>query len=430
MSLILDIKGREVFDSRGNPTVETEVWLDSGAHGRAMVPSGASTGQHEAVELRDGDKSRFLGKGVEDAVGSVNDVLAPAMQDMDAADQRAIDMRMIELDSTPNKGKLGANAILSVSLACARAAAEESGLPLYRYIGGANACVLPLPMMNIMNGGAHSDNKVDFQEFMVVPHGASTYRESLRMGIETFHHLKKILKEKNYATSVGDEGGFAPDLGSNEEAITIILQAIESAGYKPGEQISLALDVAASELYDADKKKYVLRWSTKEELGADELIGMYKTWCEKYPILSIEDGLDEDDWDGWAKMTQVLGGKIQLMGDDLFVTNSQRFQRGIDEGICNSILIKLNQIGTVTETLEVMRLAQTHNYTCVVSHRSGETEDAFIADFAVATNSGQIKTGSASRTDRMAKYNQLLRIEEMLGDSAQFLGKKSIYCLR
>lgn len=422
MTTIVDVRGREILDSRGNPTVEVEVVLESGVIGRAAVPSGASTGEYEAVELRDGDKGRYLGKGVLTAVDNVNEIIADAILDMDAAEQVEIDQTLIELDGTPNKAKLGANAILGVSLACAKAAAECLELPLYRYIGGVRASVLPVPMMNILNGGAHADNTVDFQEFMIMPHGANSFAEALRMGAETFHSLKAVLKSKGYNTSVGDEGGFAPNLKTNEETLEIILEAIEKAGYKPGEQISIALDVAASELFNTEKGLYVFKKSSKAEKTSEEMVKIYEDLVAKYPIISIEDGLDENDWAGWKLMTDVLGGKIQIVGDDLFVTNIEKLARGIKEGVANSILIKLNQIGTLTETIDAIDMARRAGYTSVVSHRSGETEDTTLADLAVALNTGQIKTGSASRTDRIAKYNQLLRIEEELGPQAKYVG--------
>ena len=428
MTTIVEVLGREILDSRGNPTVEVEVMLESGVIGRAAVPSGASTGEHEAVELRDGDKGRYLGKGVQQAVKNVNEIIADELIDFDAVDQVAIDNMLIQLDGTENKSKLGANAILGVSLACAKAAAETFGLPLYQYIGGVNAKTLPVPMMNILNGGSHADNTVDFQEFMIMPHGAESFREALRMGAETFHSLKSVLKSKNYNTSVGDEGGFAPNLKSNEETLEIILSAIEKAGYKPGEQISLALDVASSEMYQKDKNIYSFFKSDKSEKTAEEMVEIYSNLVSKYPIVSIEDGLDENDWAGWKIMTEKLGGKIQLVGDDLFVTNTERLAQGIEKGIANSILIKVNQIGTLTETLDAIEMAKVAGYTSVISHRSGETEDATIADIAVATNAGQIKTGSASRTDRIAKYNQLLRIEEMLDTIAIYPGLKAVNC--
>jgi len=426
MTTIIDVLGREILDSRGNPTVEVEVQLESGIIGRAAVPSGASTGEHEAVELRDGDKKRYLGKGVLKAVENVNDKIADELIDFDAVDQIAIDNLLIQLDGTPNKSELGANAILGVSLACAKAAAETLGLPLFQYIGGVNAKTLPVPMMNILNGGSHADNTVDFQEFMIVPHGAETFAEALRMGAETFHSLKSVLKSKGYSTSVGDEGGFAPNLKSNEETLEIILSAIEKAGYKPGEHISLALDVAASEMYNKEKNVYQFFKSDKSEKTAEEMVDIYLKLVDKYPIISIEDGLDENDWKGWKLMTDKLKNKIQLVGDDIFVTNTEKLSRAIDEGIANSILIKVNQIGTLTETLDAIEMAKRAGYTSVISHRSGETEDATIADIAVATNAGQIKTGSASRTDRIAKYNQLLRIEEYLDITGIYPGLAAI----
>ncbi len=425
MTTILDIYAREILDSRGNPTIEVEVELEGGAVGRAAVPSGASTGEHEAVELRDGDKNRYMGKGVLKAVQNVNEIIADELVGLDATDQTYIDQIMIELDGTPNKAKLGANAILGVSMAVAKAAAEISALPLYQYLGGVNAKVLPVPMMNILNGGSHADNNVDLQEFMIAPAGATEFREALRMGAEIFHTLKKVLSEKKYNTAVGDEGGFAPDLKSNEEAVQVILQAIERAGYKPGEDVFICLDPASSEFYDKDKKLYLLA-SENKKLTSDEMVDYYANWVKKYPIVSIEDGLAEDDWSGWQTMTKKLGSKIQLVGDDLFVTNTARLSRGINEKIANSILIKVNQIGTITETLDAIEMAHKAGYTAVVSHRSGETEDSTIADLAVATNAGQIKTGSASRSDRIAKYNQLLRIEDVLGGNAIFRGK-SVY---
>jgi enolase len=422
MSIIDDVYAREILDSRGNPTIEVEVVLEDGAVGMAAVPSGASTGEHEAVELRDGDKSRYLGKGVLTAVQNVNEIIADEIIGMDAGEQPLIDQIMIDLDGTPNKSKLGANAILGVSMAAAKAAAESFGLPLYQYIGGVNAKLMPVPMMNILNGGEHADNNVDIQEFMISPAGADEFREALRMGAEVFHNLKKVLSKKNYNTSVGDEGGFAPDLKSNEEALQVILEAIEKAGYKPGEDIFICLDPASSEFYDKEKGLYILS-SENKKLSSEEMVDYYANWVDKYPIVSIEDGLDENDWDGWKVMTEKLGSKIQLVGDDIFVTNREKLSRGINENIANSILIKLNQIGTITETLDTIEMAHKAGYTTVVSHRSGETEDTTIADFVVAVNSGQIKTGSASRSDRIAKYNQLLRIEDMLGESAKFLGK-------
>ncbi len=422
---IVKVIGREILDSRGNPTVEADVHLADGSLGRAAVPSGASTGEFEAVELRDGDKSRYLGKGTLKAVKNVNEAISPAVTGLDAADQTLVDRTMLKLDGTNNKGKLGANAILAVSMAVARAQAASEMTPLYRYLGGVNARVLPVPMMNVINGGAHADNSVDVQEFMIVPVGASKFSEALRMGVETFHTLKGVLKKRGYSTSVGDEGGFAPNLKSNEEALEVLMDAITKAGFKPGEQIALAVDPASSEFYDGDKKKYVFKKSDKSEKSSDQMIEFWSNWVRQYPIISIEDGMSEGDWDGWKSLTDALGKKVQLVGDDVFVTNPEILQRGIDKGVANSILVKVNQIGSLTETLEAMRLAWSANYTTVVSHRSGETEDAFIADLAVATNAGQIKTGSASRTDRLAKYNQLLRIEQDLGDSAVYLGKKA-----
>jgi enolase len=427
MPYITDVYAREVLDSRGNPTVEVEVYTDSGAFGRALVPSGASTGEHEAVELRDGDKARYLGKGVEKAVKNVNEVIAPEVLGMDVSQQVLIDQLMIDLDGTKNKGKLGANAILGVSMACARAAADFVGLPLYLYLGGFNAKELPTPMMNIINGGSHADNNVDFQEFMVMPVGAPTFKEALRCGAEVFHALKAVLKGKGYNTAVGDEGGFAPNLGSNEEALEVIMTAIEKAGYTPGKDVMLAMDVASSEFYDKEKGVYVLAGEGGKELTASELADFYVELVDKYPIISIEDGLDENDWDGWKVLTEKLGKKIQLVGDDLFVTNTEKLSRGIENGIANSILIKVNQIGSLTETFEAIEMAKKAGYTAVVSHRSGETEDSTIADIAVATNAGQIKTGSLSRTDRIAKYNQLLRIEDELGETAKYNGIKSFY---
>jgi len=424
MTLIADIRGREILDSRGNPTVEAEVFLTSGTVGRAAVPSGASTGEHEAVELRDGDKSRYLGKGVKKAVEHINGELADALIEEDAEDQRALDQKMIELDGTENKSRLGANAILAISMAAARAVANLYEMPLYRYLGGVNASVLPVPMMNILNGGAHADNNVDFQEFMVMPVGAPSFSEALRWGVEVFHTLKGVLKKKGYNTAVGDEGGFAPSLKSNVEAIDVVLEAIQLAGYKPGEQIAIALDPAASEFFQDGK--YVFKKSDKQTKTPEEMAAYWAKWVKDYPIVSLEDGLAEDDWKGWKILTDEVGSKIQLVGDDLFVTNVKRLQQGIDKGVGNSILIKVNQIGTVTETLDSIDLARRNGYTSVISHRSGETEDTFIADLAVATGAGQIKTGSASRTDRIAKYNQLLRIEEELGSAARFLGLKAL----
>jgi enolase len=425
MAEIVKTIGREILDSRGNPTVEADVRLADGSMGRAAVPSGASTGEHEAVELRDGDKKRYLGKGTLKAAGYVNGEIAAAIRGMDAACQKEIDQKMIDLDGTPNKGRLGANAILAVSMAVARAAAASQGVPLYRYLGGVSASVLPVPMMNILNGGAHADNSVDFQEFMIVPFGAPNFAQALRMGAEVFHTLKGVLKKKKYSTSVGDEGGFAPNLKSNEEALEVILEAITQAGYGPGKDIGLALDPAASEFYDSEKSKYVFKKSDKSQRSPEQMVEFYSGWVRQYPIVSIEDGLAEDDWKGWRRMTESLGKTIQLVGDDLFVTNTERLGRGIQEGVANSILIKVNQIGTLSETLDAMQMASRAGYTSVVSHRSGETEDTFIADLVVATGAGQIKTGSASRTDRIAKYNQLLRIEEELGKGAKFLGRKA-----
>jgi enolase len=420
MTAIKSVIAREVLDSRGNPTVEADVILENNVHGRAIVPSGASTGAHEAVELRDGDERRYLGKGVLRAVENVNKIIAPALVGENVLQQRAIDQILINLDGTHNKGSLGANAILSVSMAAARAAAATLDMPLYRYLGGTNACILPVPMMNIINGGAHADNNLDSQEFMIVPAGAESFSESLRMGVETFHALKSVLKKKGYTTSVGDEGGFAPKVKSNEEALELILEAIQKAGYKPGKQIYMALDVAASEFYE--EGIYHFKKSTGARVTADQMVKMYEDWTRQYPIISIEDGMAEDDWQGWIALTNALGEKIQLVGDDVFVTNSKRLQKGIAEGVANSILIKLNQVGSVSETLDTIELAKTDGYSTVISHRSGESEDPFIADLAVATNAGQIKTGSASRTDRLAKYNQLLRIEQELRGQARFLG--------
>jgi enolase len=428
MTTIVDIRGREILDSRGNPTLEVEVQLESGIIGRAAVPSGASTGEHEAVELRDGDKSRYLGKGVLKAVENVNDTIAEELIDFDAVDQAAIDKYLIELDGTPNKEKLGANATLGVSLAVAKAAAETLGLPLYRYIGGTNAKTLPVPMMNILNGGKHADNNVDFQEFMIMPVGAPKFSEALRMGAETFHALKSVLSKKGYNTAVGDEGGFAPNLKSNDEAIEVILEAITKAGFRVGDEVGLALDVASSEMYQKGSKKYQFFKSTKEEKTVEQMVEFYSKWASQYPIFSIEDGLDENDWEGWKLLTEKLGDKVQLVGDDLFVTNTKRLKEGIEKGIANSILIKVNQIGTLTETLEAIEMAKVAGYTNVISHRSGETEDVTIADIAVATNAGQIKTGSLSRTDRIAKYNQLLRIEEELNAVAVYQGIAAVNC--
>lgn len=430
MATIIEVYAREVLDSRGNPTVEVEVLTESGAFGRALVPSGASTGEHEAVELRDGDKARYLGRGVLKAVANVNDVIAPEIVGYDVRDQVAIDYAMIALDGTPNKGKLGANAILGVSLAVAHAAADEVGLPLYQYLGGFNAKELPTPMMNIINGGEHADNNIDFQEFMILPVGAPTFKEALRMGTEVFHALKGVLHSKGLNTAVGDEGGFAPNLGSNEEAILVILEAIKNAGYVAGKDVYLGMDVASSEFYNKETKKYVLAGEGGKEFTAAQLVDFYEELLSKYPILSIEDGLDENDWDGWKLLTDRLGDKVQLVGDDFFVTNTKILARGIEQNTANSILIKVNQIGTLTETFEAIEMAKKAGYTAVVSHRSGETEDATIADIAVATNAGQIKTGSASRTDRIAKYNQLLRIEDELGETAVYNGLQSFYNLK
>ncbi len=426
MSYIEQITARQILDSRGNPTVEVDVVLDNGVLGRAAVPSGASTGEHEAIELRDGDENVFLGKGVMNAVENVNEKISDELLGVDVFNQVDIDNLLIELDGTPNKGNLGANAILGVSMAVARAAAGSLQLPLWRYLGGVNSKVLPVPMMNIINGGSHADNNVDFQEFMIMPVGAKSLAEAVRMGSETFHNLKKVLKGKGYNTAVGDEGGFAPNLKSNEEAIEVILEAIEKAGYKPGEHIMIALDPATSEFYDAENKIYELKWSTGEKKEAEALIEYWSGWIDRYPIISLEDGMAEDDWEGWEKLTNALGERVQLVGDDIFVTNTDRLATGIERGVANSILIKLNQIGTVTETLDAIEMAHKNGYTSVISHRSGETEDVFIADLAVATNAGQIKTGSMSRTDRIAKYNQLLRIEESLGENAIFLGVDAI----
>jgi enolase len=422
---IVKVIGREILDSRGNPTVEADVFLADGSMGRAAVPSGASTGEHEAAELRDGDKGRYLGKGTRKAAEYVTGELGPALQGLEASEQGAIDRKMIEIDGTPNKGRIGANAILAVSMAVARAEAASQQTPLYRYLGGVQANLLPVPMMNIVNGGAHADNSVDLQEFMIAPYGAERFSEALRMGAEVFHTLKGVLKKRNYSTAVGDEGGFAPNLKSNEEALEVVMEAITLAGYKPGEQIGITLDPAASEFYDKGKKKYVFKKSDKSERTSEQMVEFWANWVSKYPIVSIEDGMAEDDWDGWKALTDALGTKCQLVGDDLFVTNTQRLNMGIERGIANSILVKVNQIGTLTETLDAMSTAFKAGYTCISSHRSGETEDSFIADLAVATNAGQIKTGSASRTDRIAKYNQLLRIEEELGASAKYPGRKA-----
>jgi enolase len=420
MSYIIEVHARQILDSRGNPTVEVDVLTDDGAMGRAAVPSGASTGIHEAAELRDNDKKKYLGKGVLKAVKNVNTSIADALIGFDITSQAAIDQVMIDLDGTPNKTKLGANAILAVSMAVAKAAAEEANLPLYRYIGGTNARTLPMPMMNILNGGAHADNKIDFQEFMIMPIGAPNFSEGLRWGVEIFHQLKSTLKKKGYSTNVGDEGGFAPNIQSNEEAIETVLEAIQSAGYKTGTQIAIAMDAANSELWDAKKKKYVFHKSSGKEMSSDQLVKYWESWVKKYPIISIEDGMAEDDWAGWKNLTDTIGSKCQLVGDDLFVTNVNRLQTGIDKKIANGLLVKVNQIGTLTETINAVSLAQNNGYNTIMSHRSGETEDNTIADLAVALNCGQIKTGSASRSDRMAKYNQLIRIEEQLGETGFF----------
>jgi enolase len=422
MSYIAKVIGRQILDSRGNPTIEVDVYTTNGRYGRAAVPSGASTGVHEAVELRDNDKGIYLGKGVLNAVDNVNTVINEALEGMYIYDQKAIDQLLIDLDGTENKGRLGANAILGVSLAVAKAAANESSMSLFKYVGGAGAYTMPVPMMNILNGGSHADNKIDVQEFMVMPFGAESFSDGLRMGTEIFHHLKSVLKTKGMSTNVGDEGGFAPNLGSNEEAIEVVLQSIEKAGYKPGEDVWIALDAASSEFYDKKKKKYVFE-STGTEMSSAEFVDYWADWIKKYPIASLEDALDEDDWKGWKLLTDKIGDKVQLVGDDLFVTNTKRLKKGIDEGIANSILIKVNQIGTLSETIEAVQLATRNSYTSVMSHRSGETEDTTIADLAVALHCGQIKTGSASRSDRMAKYNQLLRIEEELGEQAFYPGK-------
>jgi enolase len=420
MSYISEIFARQILDSRGNPTIEADVITDEGAVGRAAVPSGASTGIHEAVELRDADKKKYMGKGVLKAVDNVNKTIAPVLLGYDVADQTGIDEMMIQLDGTANKGKLGANAILAVSMAVAKAAAEEASLPLFRYVGGTNAKTLPIPMMNILNGGAHADNKIDFQEFMIMPIGASSFSEGLRWGVEIFHTLKSVLKKKGFSTNVGDEGGFAPNIQSNEEAIDTVMEAIQASGYKAGSQIVIAMDAANSELWNAKKKKYVFHKSDGKELSSDQLVKFWEKWVKQYPIVSIEDGMAEDDWNGWAALTQAVGKKCQLVGDDLFVTNVTRLQQGIDKSIANGLLVKVNQIGTVTETINAVTLAQHNGYNTIMSHRSGETEDTTIADLAVALNCGQIKTGSASRTDRIAKYNQLIRIEELLGSSAVY----------
>ena len=423
MSQIIGIRGRQILDSRGNPTVEVDVYTDQGAVGRAAVPSGASTGVHEACELRDGDKSLYLGKSVMQAVNNVNNVLNEELQGMFVSEQKAIDQKMIELDGTDNKSRLGANAILGVSLAVAKAAAQESGQELYRYLGGVGAHTLPIPMMNILNGGSHADNSIDFQEFMIMPVGAPSFSEALRMGAEVFHNLRTVLKGKGMSTNVGDEGGFAPNLGSNEEALTCILQAIEKAGYRPGEDVFIALDAAASEFYLPEENVYHLKWSTGDKLTPAQMSDFWKDWVSKYPIISIEDGMAEDDWDGWRLHTDAIGDRCQLVGDDLFVTNVQRLQMGLDKKVANSILIKLNQIGTLSETIDAVNLAMRNQMTAIISHRSGETEDTTIADLVVAMNTGLIKTGSASRTDRICKYNQLMRIEEGLGDQAYYLGR-------
>ena len=423
MSEIISIRAREILDSRGNPTVEAEIELETGAFGRAAVPSGASTGEHEALELRDDDKNRYMGKGVQTAVANIAEKIAPALLTLDATDQASIDRIMIDLDGTPTKANLGANAILAVSLACARAAAEEAALPLYRYLGGPNATLLPVPLMNILNGGAHAANNVDFQEFMIAPVGFQRFEDALRAGVEIFHSLKKVLSSQKKSTSVGDEGGFAPDLATNEEAVEVILDAIGKAGYKAGEQIMIALDAAASSFFRDGA--YVFHKSTNEKHTSQQMVDLWKSWIGKYPIISIEDGLDENDWAGWKNLNQTIGNEVQLVGDDLFVTNTKFLQRGIDEGSANAILIKVNQIGTLTETLQAIEMAKRAGYRYIISHRSGETEDTFIADLAVATRSGQIKTGSASRTDRIAKYNQLLRIAEDLGPTAEYLGREA-----
>jgi enolase len=419
MSYIAEVHARQILDSRGNPTVEVDVITENGTVGRAAVPSGASTGKHEAVELRDGDKSKFLGRGVLKAVENVNKTISGELVGVDVLNQAFIDSLLIKIDGSENKANLGANATLAVSMAAAKAAAEESGLPLFRYLGGVNATVLPIPLMNILNGGAHADNKIDFQEFMIVPVGAPSFSEGLRWGVETFHHLKSVLKKKGYSTNVGDEGGFAPEIKSNEEALEIVLQAIEAAGYQPGAQIGIAMDAASSEMFDEKTQSYKFYKSNPDKvISSEEMVEYWASWVAKYPIISIEDGMAEDDWNGWKKLTEAIGSKCQLVGDDLFVTNVKRLSEGINKGIANSILVKVNQIGTVTETINAVQMAQNSGYTSIMSHRSGETEDTTIADLAVALNCGQIKTGSASRTDRMAKYNQLLRIEEMLGDNA------------
>ncbi len=423
MSQIIGIRGRQILDSRGNPTVEVEVYTEQGAMGRAAVPSGASTGVHEACELRDNDKSVYLGKGVLQAVNNVNNVLNEELRGMYVEEQRSIDQKMIEVDGTPNKSRLGANAILGVSLACAKAAAMESGQQLYRYLGGCGAYMLPVPMMNILNGGSHADNSIDFQEFMIMPVGAPTFTEALRMGAEVFHNLRSVLKSRGMSTNVGDEGGFAPNLASNDDAIQVVCQAIEKAGYRPGEDIFIGLDAAASEYYNTETGLYEMRWSTGDKYNATEMVDFWKRWVEQYPVISIEDGMAEDDWDGWKLLTDAIGDRCQLVGDDLFVTNVERLQMGLDRKVANSILVKLNQIGTLSETIDAVNLATRNGYTSIISHRSGETEDTTIADLVVALNTGLIKTGSASRTDRICKYNQLMRIEEALGDQAAYLGK-------
>lgn len=427
MSSIIDIHARQILDSRGNPTVEVEVVTEDGAMGRAAVPSGASTGAHEAVELRDGDKKMFMGKGVLKAVNNVNKIIADKLMGVDVFEQNEIDRLMLKLDGTDNKAELGANAILAVSMACAKAAALEANMPLYRYVGGVNANTLPIPLMNILNGGSHADNSIDFQEFMIMPVKADSFSEALRMGTEVFHHLKNVLKKKGYSTNVGDEGGFAPNIPSNEEAIETVLKAIEEAGYKPGKDIYIAMDAATTEFYDEKTGLYTFKKSDKREMDSSAMVAYWKEWTGKYPIISIEDGMAEDDWKGWSELTKTIGDKVQLVGDDLFVTNTKRLQKGIDKGVANSILVKVNQIGSLTETIEAVNLATRNSYTNIMSHRSGETEDTTIADLAVALNSGQIKTGSASRTDRIAKYNQLLRIEEELGKNAYYPGKDFKY---
>ncbi len=430
MSLIEYVEAREILDSRGNPTVEVDVVLEDGSQGRAAVPSGASTGEHEAVELRDGDKNRFMGKGVLKAIENVNNVIAAEIEGLDALDQVDIDRTMIELDGTENKSKLGANAILGVSMAVARAAADYLGVPLFKYLGAYHCCTLPVPMANIINGGSHADNSVDFQEFMVMPVGAETIRDAVRMIAETFHNLKKILHDKGYSTAVGDEGGFAPNLKSNEEAVEVIIEAVEKAGYKMGKDMMIALDPAASEFYDKAKGKYIFSKSDKRELTSEEMASYWADWAGKYPIISIEDGMDENDWDGWKSLTGKIGDKVQLVGDDLFVTNTRRLSMGIEQGIANSILVKVNQIGTLTETYQAVEMAKRAGYTAIVSHRSGETEDSFIADLVVALETGQIKTGSMSRSDRLAKYNQLMRIEDMLESSAAYPGIEAFYSIK